>query len=393
MNTPNQNVSPTQDDAILKYRKEFSSSVERIHLNNAGVAPLSKTAMAIMELWMQKFHEEGTLCIGQCIETIEKSRKDLATLLGAKETQLAFLTSASQAISQVATGLDFNPGDEIITWDQEYPANFYPWRMAAEKAGAKLILAKSGEHLATPVESLLKLVTPKTKAIAFSWVQFKNGAITDIRTVTDFARGKGIFVCADVIQGVGLLPFDFQSSGLDAACGGGHKWLTSTAGTGYLLLREEHIEKMRPIMSGASTFNSPDVVLDLHSSPRSNIHRFEPGSAAFLQIFALGAMARLIQQTGIDRIAQEAEWHSRKLMHGLRERGYLIHSPHGAHHRGSIVNFSVGPDSHLKSNEEIEAKLHARKVSFAKRPPGGIRLSPHAFNTADEIQEVLKVLI
>jgi cysteine desulfurase / selenocysteine lyase len=395
-----QSLPEDQNDAILKYRKEFSSSIPgvdaqaqgRIHFNNAGIAPLAKTAMATMELWMQKFYEEGTQCIVQCIETIEKSRMDLATLLGATEKQLAFFTSTSQAISQVATGLDFQAGDEIITWDQEYPANFYPWRMAAEKTGAHLKLAKSGENLATPASEILKLITPKTKAIAFSWVQFKNGAITDIRAVTDVARAKGIFTCADIIQGAGLLPFDFNNSGLDAACGGGHKWLTSTAGAGYLLLREEHTEKLMPLATGASTFNSPDILLDLHGRPKSDIHRFEPGSGAFLQVFALGAMARLIQQTGIDRIAQEAEWLSRKLMHGLREHGYLIHSPHGAHHRGSIVNFSAGPDSPLKNTEEIEARFQSRKVSFAKRPPGGVRLSPHAFNTQEEIQEVLKVL-
>src|ERR1700721_1061694 len=113
MNTPNQ--SAAADEALLKYKKEFSNSTGRIHFNNAGIAPLAKTAMSTMEYWMQRFHEEGTQCIVRGIEAIDKSRQDLAQFLGAKETQLAFFGGTTQALSQIAYGLDFKPGDEIIT--------------------------------------------------------------------------------------------------------------------------------------------------------------------------------------------------------------------------------------------------------------------------------------
>jgi cysteine desulfurase / selenocysteine lyase len=378
-------------DPIAHFKTMFHSPREFLHFNNAGNAPLSLPALKTIETWSRRLAVEGAMAIPEAYREVGKVRSTLAGFLGLDPTCMAFFPSAAAALSQVALGLNLSAGDEILTWDQEYPSNHYPWREAAKRSGAKLIVAPSGPHLETPLETLIEHVTPRTKVIAVSWVQYRSGAITDLEKLTTFARPRGIFTCADIIQGAGVLPFHFSNSGLDAACGGSHKWLLGAPSAGFMCLRPEHVEALPPIYYGAISFGTPDDFAGVHALPKSNSQRFEPGSLPLLDIMALGASVELLAAAGIDRIAQEAEWLARKLMHGLRERGYTVHSPHGTHFRGAIVNFSPGADSKFTTFEDIEAGLEMAKVGFTRRPPG-IRLSPHAFNTAEEVEAILEVL-
>jgi cysteine desulfurase / selenocysteine lyase len=388
---PAARVNHREMDPIAHFKTQFHSPREFLHFNNAGNAPLSLPALRTIQNWSRRLSVEGAMAIPEAYREVEKVRAALSGFLGLQADCLGFFPSAAAALSQVALGLSLSPGDEILTWDQEYPSNHYPWREAAKRAGAKLIAVASGPDLETPVESLLAHVTERTKAIAMSWVQYRSGAITDLEKLTTFARARSIFTCADIIQGAGVLPFHFMNSGLDAACGGSHKWLLGAPSSGFMCLRPEHVETLSPIYYGAISFGTPDDPAGIHAQPKSDTHRFEPGSLPLLDIMALGASVGLLAATGIDRIAQEAEWLARRLMHGLRERGYTVHSPHGSHFRGAIVNFSPGADSKFKTPEDIDTALKKARVAFIRRPPG-IRLSPHAFNTAEEVEAVLASL-
>lgn len=384
-------IDSTPADAIERYRAAFESRGEFIHLNNAGIAPISRPAYEDSLFWLKRYRDEGSHCMPDHLTQVENTRRALAEFLNSPVHSTAFFANASSALSQVAFGYPLKEGDEIVIWDQEYPSNWYPWKEAASRSGAKLVLAKSGDQLETPLEALVSCLNERTKIVALSWVQFQSGAMTDLKALTRETRARGIFTVADIIQGAGLLPFDFADSGLDAACGGSHKWLTSPMSTGYLCLREEHIETLEPIAVGAITYGTPDTPTDLSLKPKASPQRFEPGSKNMIDITALGASLRLIEQTGMDRITKEVESLARRLLLGLREKGYEIHSPHGSRHRGAIVNFGPGPSTRLRSLEEISDVLKSNRVSFARRWRG-IRLSPHAFNTQSEIEQILTLL-
>ncbi|MES2965137.1 MAG: aminotransferase class V-fold PLP-dependent enzyme [Bdellovibrionota bacterium] len=379
------------NDPIELFRSSFAKVPGLMHANNAGVAPLSLPAAEAVKAWTDRFSREGMHCALTAIEETERTRVKLARTLGSKPEEVAFFQSAAGAISQVALGLELKAGDEIVVWDQEYPSNFHPWRIAAERAGAKVVVAKSPDDLSMPLERIQDAVTPRTKVIAMSWVQYRTGAIMDLKPLTDFARARGIFTCSDIIQGAGLLPFDFRESGLDAACGGSHKWFVSPISAGYLLIKESRIPEIRPTTAGAMSFGTPDSLPTLNDVLKPGAQRFEPGSRGLLELIGLGASLDLIEKVGIARIGQEVEWLARLLMHELREIGYVINSPHGAHHRGSIVNFKPGLHSAAKTEDEIDARLKAAKISFGRRPPG-VRLSLHAFNTKDDVDRLIEIL-
>jgi selenocysteine lyase/cysteine desulfurase len=381
-------------DPLHNFRAEFFHSThktELTHLNNAGLAPIPRSSREVVEYWIRRFYEEGVHCNDDYMAAVEVARGELAQFLGAKPSEIAFFQSTAGAVSQFAFGMGLKPGDEVVCWDQEYASNLYPWKAACDRAGAKLVLAPSGQELETPIESLLGVVTERTRVIAISWVQYQSGAITDLSRLSNFAKERGILTVVDIIQGAGLLPFDFHKSGLDAVCGGSHKWMCSPVGVGYLCLREELAMKLNPIMVGALTYGTCEDKADLCTSPKRDALRFESGSKQVLEITALGKSAKLLSETGLDRISQEAEWLAHKLMHGLRERGYAIRSPHGTHHRGAIVNFTATEHSPLKDLMAIETALKNTKISFARRGPG-TRLAPHAFNTEADINLALTTL-
>lgn len=377
---------------IEDYRKGFPFAQERLHFNHAGQSLLTQSAYDELMWCADLFRKEGAFSWIQLAPKIEKARRSLAQFLGAFENEVAYFPSTANAISQVAFGLSLKAGDEILIWDQEYPSSFYPWAFAARKAGAHLKVIPSESDLAAPAEKMLAAVTSRTRVIATSWVQFRNGAIVDLKALTDFARPRGIWTCADIIQGAGVLPFDFHESGLDAACGGSHKWLCSGHGAGYLLLREERLNQIEPLMYGAMSFGTPDDAVDIRRPLRAGAQRFEPGGKAFAEVLALGASCEFFQSIGgIHLISEEAQRLAHRLQSGLQELGYCIRSPQGQNFRGAIVTFAPGATSPYLSREAMEAALRTAGVSFVYRDVG-IRLSPHAMMRETQVDRVLEVL-
>ena len=373
------------------FKNQFANNQNIVHLNNAGQSPLSSYAVETLHHWIEVFRSEGAYSYYKALPQLEDTRRQLAQFLGCQSGEVAFFQSAAVAISQIAFGLNLCAGDEIIIWGQEYPSNFYPWREVARRTGAKLIVVEPPDDMATPIELIEARIAARTRVIATSWVQFQSGAIIDLKQLSELARPRGIFTSVDVIQGVGCLPFHFQQMGIDAAACGSHKWLASGHGAGFLCLRSEHFERIQPLCLGALSFTGVGDKTTYSSTLEADAKRFEPGGKPFFEIFALGSTINLFTQTGMAQIHREAERLATQLVNGLRELKYEIKSPHRQGFRGAIVTFGPTSSSPIKSQKELIDKLQARKISHAPRI-GGIRLSPHAFNSDADINLVLKLL-
>jgi cysteine desulfurase / selenocysteine lyase len=373
------------DRLIERFRGAYSASGTLLHLNNAGLAPVSEPARQAVVAWVNRLHAEGTHCTDAYYAAIDEARGLLARLLGADADEIAFFQSTAGAVSQVAFALGLRAGDEIVVWDQEYGSNLYPWLEAARRAGAIVRQVPSGPRLETPVERLLDAVTSRTRVIAVSWVQNQTGAVTDYATVARFARERDIWTVMDAIQGIGLFAFDFRASGLDAACGGSHKWLSAPVGTGYLVIRAERVAELQPLHVGIQSYGDYEAAPRVDPTWREGARRFEAGSRQMLDIVALGASCQLIADTGVARIGARCTALARRLVDRLAALDVPVHSPHAANWVGAIVTFGAG------DLEDIAWRLRRAGISFARRGPG-IRLSPHAFNVESDIDRVMEAL-
>lgn len=369
---------------IEKFKSNFYQSGSRIHLNNGGLAPISAPARERILYWGERFYQEGFYTDHDYMENVLNSRKSLAQLIGCDHSEIAFFQSTASAVSQFALEYPLEEGDEVITWAEEYGSHLFPWQEACKRKKANLIEVKSKENLSTPYELLVEKITPKTKIIAVSWVQFLTGARTDLEALGKITRAKNIFLFVDIIQGLGVHPFDMKKFGVDAVAGGAHKWLFSPVGVGYLALDQKYIGKVKPHNIGASTFGTCDDPTDSVCMPKLDALKYEAGSKQVLEITALGASVDLILKTGVSVIEKETLRLATKLRRGLEAKGYKVHSPYDVdHHQTAMVNF-------IPKENTVEA-LKSIPCNFAIRGPG-VRLTPAAFVTDEIIERVLKVL-
>lgn len=369
---------------MAHFKSQFYQGKERIHLNNGGLAPISLPARERIHYWADRFYNEGFFTDLDYVENIKLSRISLSKLIGCDDFEIAFFQSTASAVSQLAMQFPLEPGDEVITWAEEYGSHLYPWQEACKRKNAKLILVNSSENLSTPINLIIEKITDKTKVIAVSWVQFLTGARTDIEALGKITSEKGIFFFVDIIQGLGLHPFDMKKWKVDAVAGGSHKWLFSPVGVGYLAIDQKHISKIKPHNVGSYTFGTCDDPTSLECIPKLDALKFEAGSKQVLEITALGASVDLILKTEVIYIEKETLRLARILRTGLERNHFQVHSPfHSDDHQSAMVNF-------IPKNNTVEA-LKSITCNFAIRGPG-IRLSPAAFTTDEDIQKVLSIL-
>lgn len=375
----------------MNFRDFFRTDPGLTHLNNAGLSPINIEAENVVKYWVERYRREGMFCNDAYLEGVDKARAQLAKFLDATLGSLAFFQSTAGAVSQVAFQIGLKPGDEVLMWDQEYGSHLYPWQEACARSGATLVLVDSEEDMATPTEKLLKKVSDKTRVIAVSWVQFQTGALSDLPAIVEIAKKRNIWTVVDGFQGIGVLPFSFQKTDIDALVGGSHKWMTSAVGVGYLCIKEDRVKELKPHTIGAYTYGTCEDPTDLACTPKRDALRFEAGSKQVLEIIALGASADLIQRCGLNEIHKTAMTLAQTLADGLEDLGYTLTHSNGLKQGTPIVNFTPSAKSPILTLDEILTKFGKEKISYARRGPG-IRLAPHAHNEIQDIERVLKVL-
>ncbi len=368
---------------ISEFKSHFYYSPDHANFNNAGQAAIPDVNVKTAQHWLERFYKEGASCAMTGWGETEVVRKKIALFLGAETEEVAYFQTTASAISQAAFGIPLGKGDEILTWDQEYPSNFYAWNVAAVARGAKIISVAS-EDWETPAEKIIAAITEKTKVIAISWVQYQTGSVTDLKKIADSVLGRDIWLVADIIQGAGVRPFSFRDSGFDVVCGGSHKWLCSSYGAGYMIIKKSRMGQMQPIEFGAMTYGDPDTIKNLNNKPKETSHKFEPGSKAMIEVIAMGSTLDLFQETGIENIFAEASRLGELLRLGLKNVGYLVLNQSGPF----VSVYSKDPEQMKKA----EQKLKNAHIAYGPHRGPGIRLSVHACNRDAEIEYLLKTL-
>lgn len=375
-------------EKLLAFQQQFARKSGFVHLNNAGLAPIARVARDKVQYWAERFYQEGFWTDADYMADVLSARVSLASLIGCASDEIAWYQSAAGAINQFAFGIQLQTGDEVLIWDQEYSSHLYPWKEACDQTQAQLKVLKSEANLATPTEKYLAALSPRTKVAAFSWVQFSSGSRMDTEAVIKECKKRGILVFVDVAQGLGIHPCNLWHWGVDAIAGGSHKWLVSPVGVGYLAIRKELALRMKPRTIGAYTYGTCDDPSDFACEPKRDATKFEAGSKQVLEITALGASCKMIQETGVAVIEAEALRLAQKLREGLHGKGHQLLNAFGMSPISPMVNFLPRAGIEL---EAVANLLIQNQINFARRG-GGIRLSTHAFNTDRDIETVLSLL-
>ncbi len=379
-------------DKISFFKTQFYKKNQLIHINNAGLSPISLPAYNEINKWSQRFFEEGYFTDKDYANQVTFSREQVAELIGCSSDQIAFFQSASWAITQFINSIDLKPQDEVLLWDQEYSSHLLPWKIACEKKYAQLVQLTSSQDLKTPSEHIFNHINSKTKVFAFSLAQYQSGAmIHEVGLVIKKLKERGILIFIDACQSLGVLPDHYWPSQIDGLVGTSHKWLTSPVGVGFLALGPELILKAKPLSYGSGTYGSCDDTVNDMCYPKKSAQRFEPGAKQVLEICALGKSIELILATGVSNLYTESLRLSRLLKEGLSQfkGSTLLNSNHESFDH-PIINWTPPPQGPCTA-QALQNELLKNGISTAFRA-GGIRFSPHAFNTDQEIHYTLDKL-
>lgn len=367
-------------------RSYFPVSRELIYLNHAGVAPISTRAAEAMARYAAEATQRGAFRYDEFYDAeVERVRGRAATLLGASPNEIAFVKNTTEGLGLVAQGLDWRPGDRILSCDLEYPSNVYPW-WALRDRGVETVLLP-GRDGRLPLETVeAALASPEVRLLALSSVEFGSGARNDLAALGALCRERGVLFCVDGIQSLGVLPMDMSTLGVDFLAADGHKWLCSVEGCGIFYCAAALQDQLKPRIIGWRNVADNHDFDTYQTELQPTAVRYEEGSPNTPGIFALGAAIDLILELGVEAIAERVLGLTETLVEGLHEAGATVVSPRGAEASG-IVAFRWGEEP----ARHTVARLRAKQMCLAARR-GCARASPHFYNDESEIEALIEGL-
>ena len=363
-------------------RREFPLTEECAFLDHAAISPLPSRTRAAMTRFieMRRFVRRAW----EEYDTLDQElRQALAQLINATPEEIALVQNTAEGINIAAHAIPFRPGDNVVFCDMEYPANVYPWMNLARRGVEARIIPHREGGLA--LDDLEEYVDERTKVVAASSVEFLTGFRNDLEGIGQFCKARGIYFVVDAIQSLGVIPLDVRECQIDMLSCGGPKWLMGPCGLGFFFCRRELIEEMIPAYAGADCVVDALNFRDYNLTFLPNAKRFEPGTGNYVGKVGLLASVSLLLEVGIEKIHRRTLHLTDTLIEDLQRRGYRIASCLRPEHRSAIVSFST-PD--VQADYE---KLIANKVIVSLRE-NYIRVSPHGYNTEEEVLRVGEVL-
>jgi len=369
---------------IDRIRRLFPIVKEKIFLNHAGVSPIcTPVEEAIRD------HLNSRMRGDQADFDGEQAKRLFARLINARQEEIALVPNTSTGLSIVANLLRYPRGSNIVTSDLEFPSVVYPWLMVKAKSGLEVRYVRNvGGRL--PVEAFEKAVDDQTVAVVISHVEYANGFRNDLAGIAEVAHECGALLVVDACQSAGALRIDVKRHGIDYLATSCYKWLLGPSGMGFLYVRDDLIRDAEPIFVGwASADQRIFKTADLWDNRRivlsETASRFEVGTLSALSLVGATAALRLILSYGIERIESRILELTGYLLNRLGEEGFPAQTPSEPHSRSGIVNFRVSDP------ERIVKDLRRRNVIVSARM-NGIRVSPHFYNTREEIDGLLTSL-
>jgi len=371
------------DRQFIQWEDEFPLRDGLIYLNHAAVGVWPRRTCEAVKAFAGESMRQGATDYPHWMQIERELRIRLQRLVNAVSADdIAFVKNTSEGLSLLAYGLDWQPGDNIVSTDQEFPSNRIVWESLKDK-GVELHLADLGND--DPEAAILALCDTNTRLLTVSSVQYASGLRLNLERLGTFCRDNEIIFCVDAIQSLGALCFDAQACHADVVVADGHKWMLGPEGLALLYIRPELRSQLKLKQYGWHMVEYPGDFDRRDWQPAKSARCFEPGSPNMLGIYALNASLSLLEDVGMQEIERRVLGRAVVLMDMIREAsGCKLLTPHESGRFGGIVSFQFKGISHA-GHEHIYRQLMQQQVICAFRG-GGIRFSPH-FYISDELLE------
>jgi selenocysteine lyase/cysteine desulfurase len=376
-------------DALRREEFPWADAGETIYLNNASTGPLPQRTVTALADWSRLRANPERIGHELQFATLARGRELIASLIGADRSEIALATNTSFGINLAAFSLPLKAGDIVLSPDLEFPANVYPWMQLATRRGVQFRQLECADGVLDPARLARELEDERVRAVTVSWVQYASGARVDLGALGTLCRERGVFFVVDAIQGLGPLTIDLRRTPVDIFACGAQKWLLSPWGSAFVYVRRELVTQLEPhdvswlAVQGSDDFSR---LTDYDLTWRDDARRFELITLPYQDFGGMNASLELIRSLGAANVSAHALRLADRIVEWACSRDDVdVVTPAAPDRRAAIV--SVRPRDAIAASQ----RLRAARIAHSVRE-GAIRLSPHFYNTIDEIERMLAVL-
>jgi cysteine desulfurase/selenocysteine lyase len=352
---------------VAQMREQFPVTQRYAYLNHASVGALSQAVVGAMTRYLTDRGNSGGEALVDWDADIERIRQTCARFIGGHRDEIVFTGSISHGLNIVACGLDWREGDNLICAETEFTANIYPWtNLRRRGVEVRFVPARQNRIL---VDDVAAMIDRRTRLVAISFVEFRTGYRNNLDALAALCHERGAYLCVDSIQGLGAMQFSVARTPVDFLAAHAAKW-------------------MNPVMAGWRGVVDRDDYFKYDSPLRQSGECFEPGSPNFAGLLGMEAAIELLLSAGMAEIEARILALTDYFIAGLQAKGCAIGTPiQHRQERSGIVSFRHP----AADSAELCERLHDADVIVSVRGDL-IRVSPHFFNTEDDLDRLLAVL-
>ncbi|GAB4178275.1 MAG: aminotransferase class V-fold PLP-dependent enzyme [Terrimicrobiaceae bacterium] len=367
----------------------FPVARNQIFLAHAGVSILPACAADAISAYARASCEQHQE-FGDVLNVFQKTRALCARFIGARAEEVALLGPTSLGLSLFANGLTWRPGDELVCYADDYPANVYPWAALASKGVLVRRLHTQEPGRITP-EAVETLLTPKTRMVALASCHYLTGWRLDIDTIGKLLQDRGILFSVDAIQTVGAFPTN--TTHVDFLSADAHKWMLGPMAIGIVFVASRNFEICEPTLLGAWNVRSPEFIAQDRIEFEPTARRYEPGVLNAAGIYGMKASLELLESVGSKTVSScilAARDHLENLLDRL---GFVFLSPRNHEpFRSGILTARHPSTNSTRLFEELSAAGITASLRQSRDGVPWLRFSPHFYNTLEEMEQVAGVL-
>ena len=380
-------TSPYNPAALRAREYAWMADDPAMFLNAASVGPMPASAVRVADQWSALRAQPHRLPFDAMLEAASTARAQFAALVGADPEEIALMPNTTYGLNLAARALPMRPGT-MLTFDGEFPSCVYPFQALASR-GITLELIPRRHGLPDEDALVAAIHREDVVAVVVSWVQFATGYVADLARIGAACRAHNVFFIVDGIQGCGVRPIDLHALPIDIFASGAQKWQLSPWGTGFVYVRRALVQAIDPIDVGWACMKTStdytrltDYDFDLFDDAR----RFEVVTLAYQDFAVANASTRLLLDVGVEVLAHHIEALGNRIVAWAQSRSDVrLVTPVDPARRAGVIAFTAD------NIQAMAARLHAAQVVHTVRE-GAIRLSPHCYNTSEEIERLLAIL-
>jgi kynureninase len=313
----------------------------------------------------------------------------IAEIIGAPPNTVSMHQNISLAQGILLSAFDYDgPRTKIVIEAGIFPSVFYVLRgMLPPHIELHMVESEDG-GISVPVDRIIDAIDERTLMVPISHVLFRSAYVLDVKPIIEKAHAVGALVILDGYHAAGIVPFDVSELNVDFYLAGVLKWMCGGPGGVFLYARDDHLKTVKPGLTGWMAHQRPFAFEVDEMDWRGDAFRFLNGTPAIPSLYANRPGIEIIKQVGVDTIRAKSMRQTALLIELTQQKGYKVNSPLDPERRGGTVTLDPDP----KCSYEISRELLARNIIIDYRVQAGIRVSPHFYNSDDEIHQVMDAI-